>query len=256
METRYEIPDASGLSLAAILTAPADRDSYPLVLLLHGFTGWKEEQHLATLAEELCSQGIAALRFDAMGSGDSGGTFAMNYRLTNYLTNVSTVLKFAETELSVDPNRIGIWGHSMGGFVALASAVEHDGALRAVCGSQPSMGKANLSPEEVDDWRAKGWKTFSNSRYPKIELPYSFYVDRQQYDALEIVGKLCAPLLLISGTDDDLVPAANVRAIHAAAPEPKSYKEFAAGHDYKNDAEQLRAINAVTVEFFRDALLP
>ncbi len=174
--------------------------------------------------------------------------------MTNYLECVTSVIDFAINGLPVDAKRMAVWGHSMGGFVALASAVRHGDKLRAVCGSQPSMGRTSTLGQLAEDWRTTGRATFSNSRFSKIELPYDFFLDRQQYDALGIVGKLDMPLLLIGGTEDDLVPAANVRQIYDAAREPKTYREFATGHDYKDHPEQLAAINEVTVDFFASAI--
>src|SRR5687768_17569558 len=76
METRCTISHPSQLSLAGLFNSPdvdasQENQVFPLVLLLHGFTGWKEELHLSSLAKGLSAQGIATLRFDAVGSGES-----------------------------------------------------------------------------------------------------------------------------------------------------------------------------------------
>lgn len=254
VQSRHAIADRSGLQLAALFDTPDASRVLPFVLLLHGFTGWKEVIHLETLAQELVRRGIATIRFDAPGSGESDGTFADDYRLTNYLSSIFTVLDFAAHELPVDSERVGIWGHSMGGFAALATAARERDRWRAVCGCQPSMGRSIVPRQQLQSWQETGWATFSNERFPKIELPYAFYEDRQQYDALAIADQLSMPLLLIAGTNDFVVRSAGVRAIYEASPEPKTYREFPVGHDYKNDAEQLVVINDTTVEFFHSTL--
>lgn len=240
------------LELAGLLNLP-DATRYPVVVLLHGFTGWKEEEHIESLAHELCDRGIGAVRFDSPGSGESGGTFANDYRQSNYLRSVERVVQWTKDELPVA--RLGIWGHSMGGFVGLESAVRL-GGFDAVCGSQPSTGKPGFSTEELAGWKATGWKSFSNRRFPNLELPYDFYLDRRGYDVRKTIGALRAPLLTIAGERDTLTPPHVVRQIFDAAPEPKSYVEFPTGHFYKLDPRMLRRVNDVTLDFFIANLRP
>lgn len=241
------------MSLAGLLDVPSG-GCFPLVLLLHGFTGWKEEEHISSLAENLCGQGVGTLRFDAPGSGESEGTLADHYRMTNFLASVGDVVDFVEREFGEVVEDLGIWGHSMGGFVAIASACQR-GGFSAVCGSQSSVGKRAFSDGEVKSWQKTGWAAFANDHFDEFELPYDFYVDRQQYDIFKVIDELTAPLLLIAGTNDTVAPASRVRAIYDAANDPKTYLEFPADHEYKNDPNQLAAINAATVEFFVHNLL-
>ncbi len=248
------ITDHTGLKLAALFDEPSTPGPHPLVIILHGFTGWKEEDHLVALAEALPKVGIAALRFDAPGSGESEGTWAETYRLTNYLNDVPDVLAFAKASLPVDPDRIAIWGHSMGGFVALAAAARHPRDFKAVCGCQPSNGWKMLSDDRVARWKNQGHEVFSSSRFPHIELPYAFYEDRQQYNALTEVPHLAMPSLFIAGTLDTTVPADGIKKMIEAAPEPKRYREYPANHFYKRDSEILATITADTVKFFSDHL--
>ena len=253
---RFTITDHNGLKLAAVYHEPATSGNYPLVLMLRGFTGYKEEEHIVSLANSLAAAGIAALRFDAPGSGESEGSWAEDYRVTKYLDDISDVYEYAVQNLPVDPLRIAIWGHSMGGLVALTAACRLPNTFIAACGSQPSSGKKVLTPAEDSTWRIDGWFTFKSGHHGDIALPYAYLIDRSQYNLLAEIPQIGMPLLLIAGTTDKLVPAESVRLIAEAAPEPKQYLEYNTGHDYEKYPKMLKQINDATVDFFRVYLKP
>jgi pimeloyl-ACP methyl ester carboxylesterase len=248
------IPLSTGIELAGVLEQPEVSTPAPLVLLLHGFTGWKEEEHIVSLASALTSAGIASLRIDAPGSGESGGTFAEHYRLSAYIDSVAEVLDWCSAQSAVDGERLGIWGHSMGGFAAIAAAVRNADRLRAVCGSQASRGKAGVPEDVRQAWEETGWASFRNMHFRKLDLPYDFFVDRAQFDVFEVLPELHLPLCLIAGTRDVEVSAAHVHKAFATANEPKELHEFNVDHFYKKSARQSREINTVTVAFFEKHL--
>lgn len=245
-----------GYELAAIYTKPESTlAKHPFVLLLHGFTGWKEEEHISTLADELAKVGIASLRFDAPGSGESSGNWQDDYRVSNYLGVITEVIEYAVQNFSVDPSRVGIWGHSMGGMTALVAAGQHLYDFKAVCGSQASPG--NIGRDYRDDpkyWEEHDGITINSEHFGSLWMPAAHFVERMHYKAPESVKNIDVPLLLIAGQSDDLVPVAHVRTIFDAANEPKQYLEYPTDHFYKRDAALLEQINKDTVDFFLKSL--
>jgi pimeloyl-ACP methyl ester carboxylesterase len=248
--SRHTIATHLKLNLAADFHQPKGDGPFPLVILCHGFTGDKSEIHVITLADELAKAGIAALRFDSPGTGESEGTWEQDYRLSSYISIIPDVLEYAKAHLPIDPQRVGLWGHSMGGFTALRTAIEHPDLFVAVCASQPSRGRPGFKDEVVEEWRKTGWKRFSNENFPEINLPFEFYEDRTQYDAVKEMPGLKTPVLFLAGTADKLAPAAQVKAMFEAANEPKQYLEFDAPHDYKRHPALLEKYNSAAVEFF------
>jgi len=252
MTRHLAIENHLGLKLDALLDLPAGPGPYALVILLHGNTGWKEEEHIASLAQGLASAGIAALRFDASGSGQSDGSFAEHYRPSNYLADVGAVYAYALANLDIAPERVGIWGHSYGGMIAIYAAAAQPPRFRAVCGSQPSPGQMSelKDQKKIVEWQTTGWQEFQTSHFGVIKLPYAFYEERSQYRTATAVQNIHQPLLLITGTKDTLVSADSVRTVYAAANQPKQLLEFPAGHDYKRQPELLGPINRATIDFF------
>lgn len=250
---KLSIATRSGLKLAAIYTAPQTNEGKcPIVILLHGNTGWKEEGHLATLAEDLAANGIASLRFDAPGSGESDGTWEKDYRVSNYLNVISEVLDYANKNLPVDSAKIGIWGHSMGGMVAVFAAAQNPKVFQAVCGCQLSSGPMAGNNKS---WQSGNGKSIETEIFGTIHLPTEYFTDRAQYKTEEAIKKLKIPLQLIAGTTDDLVSVEQVKRLFRTANEPKQYHEFPMTHFYKRDADLLNEVNGVTVEFFKQYLI-
>lgn len=100
-------------------------DKVPAVLICHGLAGQKVGRYrvYVELAEALCRQGIAVLRFDFRGSGDSEGSFT-EMTLTSELQDAHLVLNWLSNHPEVDADRIGLFGRSMGGSIALLTAAE------------------------------------------------------------------------------------------------------------------------------------
>ncbi len=238
------------LKLATIIEQPDTEGPNPLVILLHGNTGWKEEEHLDSLAELLVDEGYIVVRFDAPGSGESAGTWADDYRATTYIESVKTVYEWCVTNLDLDTNKVGIWGHSMGGMVAVQVVARWPELFHALCGCQPSTGKA----PQTNSWREDGGYMMKTQIFGDVWLPADFFEDRLQYNTAETVKNLRIPQLFIAGTIDSLVPQSAVEEIFLTANEPKQLEVFETDHFYKEDQAMLKKVNAVTVSFFNKYL--
>lgn len=99
------------------------KEKIPAVLMCHGFAGNKSGRYriYVHLAQELAKIGIASLRFDFRGSGDSEGEFS-EMTVESEVSDVLKSLAFLHSMPQVDPNRIGVLGNSFGGAVAVLAA--------------------------------------------------------------------------------------------------------------------------------------
>lgn len=109
-----------------IFHRPTSDAPYPAVLMCHGMAGNKAGRYriYVDLAQQLAMSGIAALRIDFRGSGDSEGSFeAMT--LKGEVSDALVALAWLQQQAGVDPNRIGLFGRSLGGAVAVMAASEY-----------------------------------------------------------------------------------------------------------------------------------
>lgn len=113
-----EIPGTRG-NIPATIQLPAKSargEELPLVVLCHGFTGNRQgDGHFAPLAEDLAAHGIASVRLDFAGCGDSTEPYA-NYTLANMAADVDSVIGYMQATYGT--GKTALVGHSMGGRLA------------------------------------------------------------------------------------------------------------------------------------------
>jgi len=127
MERTLYIPSGD-ISLAATLHEPAGtgcqpQQKHPLVIICHGFIGSRigVDRLFVKAARELTANGFAVLRFDYGGCGESGGDYGAG-GLDVLLAQTCDVLDFAFRLDQIDPERVSLIGHSLGGAVSMLTA--------------------------------------------------------------------------------------------------------------------------------------
>ncbi|MBI1863087.1 alpha/beta fold hydrolase [Candidatus Microgenomates bacterium] len=152
MEETVSVINNRDLKLAAIFHYPGKTIAYPAVIVLHGFTGSKEEEHIAALCRDLHKKNICAIRFDMSGLGESEGTLENDYRLSHYIDDIDAIYQELRKQYFIDSANIGIVGHSMGGKAALLYAARNP-QIRSVCAiSAPAqMGDAAAFKNDLKD---------------------------------------------------------------------------------------------------------
>jgi len=208
---------ADGLRLAGWFVpappgGPADRvgRARPAVLVCNGNGG--DRSMRAPLAAALSRMGLAVLLFDYRGYGGNPG----HPTEEGLAADARAALGYLGGRPEIDPERVIYFGESLGAAVALRLATERPPAalvLRSPFASLAEVGRRH---------------------YPV--LPVSLLL-RDRYDSAALAGRLDAPLLVVAGGRDQIVPAGHSRRLFDAAPQPKRLVVLdGAGH---NDDELL-----------------
>lgn len=127
-EVVYENKEA-GIKLAGTLTTPKTEGPFPAVLLITGSGKQDRDEEVfghrpfLVLSDYLTRQGIAVLRVDDRGVGGSTGNFS---RVTteDFAEDALAGVEYLKSREDIDPERIGLIGHSEGGLVAPIAAVQ------------------------------------------------------------------------------------------------------------------------------------
>jgi dipeptidyl aminopeptidase/acylaminoacyl peptidase len=120
---------SAGTTLMGILHLPAGPGPHPVVILLHGFPG---NERNVDLAQALRRAGYASLVFHYRGSWGMGGSWSWTHVLEDSARVVAQLRDpDTATRNALDPDRVAVIGHSLGGFAALMT-VAADPAIAAV----------------------------------------------------------------------------------------------------------------------------
>jgi pimeloyl-ACP methyl ester carboxylesterase len=113
----------SGFKLAGTLSLPREGKNFPAIILISGSGPQDRDESLlghkpfAVLADFLCRNGYAVLRYDDRGVGKSTGQFA-SATTTDFSTDAEAAFRFLKNYKKINPQQIGLLGHSEGGIVA------------------------------------------------------------------------------------------------------------------------------------------
>ncbi len=139
----------------------SDSSPFPAVVLAHGFTATRRDG-LPAFAERFAGEGFAALTFDYRGFGDSEGSERQVLEIDRELEDVGAAIDFIRSRAGIDPDRVALWGTSLGGGLAFETAAK-DPALTCVIaqvpfsdgfsmlGAVPPLAAARLTARAVKD---------------------------------------------------------------------------------------------------------
>lgn len=208
------------------------------VILSHGAGG--ERSDVASEAKSLSDAGFGVLAFDWPGHGESDG--AIRWGDPERLALAGAV-DWLSAQPSVDPTRIGAFGFSMGGYI-VAQGAARDLRLKAV-----ALAGAPSDAVEHTKWEHRRWGVLS--QWPALLGLRVGGMNPEELVPIELVKDI-APraLLIISGSNDELVPPWMAKALFAAADEPKTFLSVpGAGHGSYDEAAPSAYLPAL-VQFF------
>lgn len=230
---RVIIPNGRGHDLAARIDYPVTGDPIGYALYAACFTCSKNMRAIGRISETLAKHGIATLRFDFTGLGESTGDFVD----TNFTTSVGdfmAVTRFLRDNYEAPEIVIG---QSLGGAVALAATPQLPKVKSVVTIGAPAD-PAHIKTHIEDDLE----KIYEEGEAEvtlagrTVTLSEQLLDDIQQVDLLGAIRSLRRPLLVLHSPIDNVVSVDNAGEIFDAARHPKSFVSLdTADHMITND---------------------
>lgn len=237
-----------------ILHRPCQPGPVPAVLICSGYAGNKAGKFrlFVRLAEELVKQGIAVLRFDYRGSGDSEGDL-QEITVESKVSDTLMCLDFLANDPQIDPSRIGLLGRSMGGAISILAAKKFS-KIKSLALWAPVFDSSPWKPL----WDSfKSNQLNSNQKLEILQLPLGVPNPRflQQFFQVQTREELNAlkelPLLHIEAAKDEVVKHSHGEAYRVAREGlPTRYIQLMnSDHDFSNAEDQAMAIKETSQWF-------
>ncbi len=215
----FGFTSSSGTRLAGRLDRPAGQ-TIAYALFAHCFTCSKESIAATRVSQALAERGIATLRFDFTGLGDSAGDFAE----TTFASNVADLVQATESlrEAGMAPKLL--IGHSLGGAAVIAAAPQVAEAVGVVTIGAPGDPKhvTHLLTPVLEEVREKGVAEIALGGQ-SIRIGKDFVEDIGKHrlrDSLQGLGKA---LLVMHSPVDEIVDVQHAAFIYKSAEHPKSF---------------------------------
>ncbi len=218
---KLEFQNSTGETLAGLLEMPECVDDVSsFALFAHCFTCGKDIAAASRISRALAAQGIAVLRFDFTGMGNSDGDFAN----TNFSSNVEDLLQAARAlEAQYRAPQILI-GHSLGGAAVLAAATQLESVKAVVTIGAPATAEhvAHLFQDQAEQIKQLGQARVKLGAR-EFSIKRQFLEDIEQYSSTGAIRDLDAALLVFHSPLDAIVSIDEAAKIYQAAKHPKSF---------------------------------
>lgn len=209
--------ESEGSTIYALLTVPNGEKpptGWPVVIFNHGYippAQYRTTERYVAYVDAFARNGYIVFKSDYRGHGRSEGAARGGYGSPDYTVDVLNAVASMKQYPDADPNRMGMWGHSMGGHITLRSMVTSDDVKAGVIWA----GVVGSYEELLNRWRrpsgaattipsgARRWRQELTSSYGPPEQNPEFW---NSISPSSYVADLSGPLQLHHGTADTSVP--------------------------------------------------
>lgn len=252
----YEIP--------AIMTSPEGTVVVPGVILLHGSASHKNEvgDLYLRLAEQLANNGIASIRIDFAGTGDSPVDYT-HYTLKTAVRDAEVALAFLRSQPQVDDHRLGVVGFSQGGLIAQLLLAQQPGIKSFVAWSSVASDGIGPFAEMFETLymtaKREGQVEQQFAWRPPLSISYEWFEQLMANQSLSGMAEYTGSVLAIAGSNDTVVPPTAATRLIVASGSDVARAVIIKGADHifnvlDENANQDEQLLEMTTEWFAEAL--
>ena len=193
-----------GVRIHAKLDRPDESVKGPLCILVHGFTGHMEEDHIITAQKAMNEAGVSVLRVEMYGHGKTDGVFR-EHTLYKWVTNALAVVEYArKLDFVTD---LYMCGHSQGGLLTMLIAGMCADVFRGIVPLSPAW----MIPENARDGIVLG-NAFDPEHIPdklaseSWEISGDYIRVAQTIHVEDAISRFKGKVFIVHGDEDLIVP--------------------------------------------------
>ncbi len=211
---------SEGLKIYGLLTVPQGErpaTGWPVVIFNHGYIPpdqYRTTERYLAYTDAFSRNGYILFRPDYRGHGNSEGDARGGYSSNSYTIDVLNAVASVKKYEGVDPERIGMWGHSMGGYITLRAMVTKSDIKAGVIWA----GVVASYPDLINNWRrntatsytpaplpsgARRWRELLQEQFGSPEENPVFW---NSISANSFLADISGPVQIHHGTEDTDVP--------------------------------------------------
>lgn len=220
MQEKISFKTENDHSLAGVMHRPDVGVPSAFALFAHCFTCTKNIKAAINIAESLCGAGIAVLRFDFTGLGQSEGDFAE----TSFSSNVTDLIAAADYLRQAYSAPAILVGHSLGGTACLAAAAQIPSVKAVATVGSPADAEhvLGLLQDNIETIERRG-EARVNIGGATFMVREDFVQNARSQSVRDGIRKLHRALLIMHSPADKIVPIEEAARIYSSALHPKSF---------------------------------
>jgi alpha/beta superfamily hydrolase len=239
---RISFRNTVGFTLRAIVDTPESGELRACALFAHCFTCTKNLKAVVNISRALNEEGIAVMRFDFTGLGESEGEFAD----TNFSSNVADLVDAASfMEKNYRAPSILI-GHSLGGAAAIKAAhvIASCRAVATIAAPADPRYVERAIASTMDEIEKRGEAEVSLAGR-NFKIKKQFLEDIKQASMYDAIATLGRALIVFHSPADNVVGIDNAAGIFKAARHPKSFVSLDTADHLLSDERDSRYVGRV-----------
>lgn len=251
--------DAGDHQIPATVTLPVGEGKFPAVIMLHGNGSTRHEAGNAYdyTAPEMAKAGIATIRFDYIGNGDSTSDY-IDFTYDKAVADAMKCYEYLAGLGTIDMEHVGIMGWSQGGRLALLTAGRNDVFTTVLTWAGAYDQKGN-EEEQYAIAKEKGYYEVTYDWREPLKQSPEYYECAMSIDYAAEVANIKAPILAIAGSEDNVVLPEVADKIVAASTVEGSKTLVLEGADhtfcvFTGDMTVLENLTKETINWFNETL--
>lgn len=256
---------SDGLKIFSLLTVPNGDppvDGWPAIIFNHGYIApeqYQTTERYVAYQDGFARNGYVTFKSDYRGHGNSEGKPEGAYYSPAYTTDVLNAVSSIKKYLGVNSQKLGMWGHSLGGYITLKTMV----VSKAIKAGVIWAGVVASHTDLINNWHRRApWnpstrEQMSNrpsrqrfiDQYGKPEQNPSFW---NSISPINYISDISGPVQIHHGTADETVPIAFSKSLNTALEQSGKTVEYYsyAGADHNFSGAAFNPAMERSISFF------